>query len=74
METFLLANVSEDDWNNHYKDTLTTTLEDKERLEEQAERWGEPDKEGRGEFVLTRHEEVAPVPTNFNFKPAKPPT
>lgn len=67
-EDWLLSVVSEDDWNNHYKEILTSNFEDSKRLEEQRERWGEPDDEGKGEFVLERLEQ--PQESNFNFKPA----
>lgn len=68
-EDWLMSVVSEDDWNNHFKEILTLTLEDEDRFKEQLSNWGDPDEEGRGEFVLIRNEEEAP-PSNFNFKPA----
>lgn len=69
-EDWLLSVVSEEDWNNHYKDILASSLEDQERLEDQMERWGDPDEDGRGEFNLVRRD-TEEVPSNFNFNSAK---
>lgn len=71
-EDWLLSVVSKDDWDNHYKNILTTDLAERERLAEQQELWGDPDEEGKGAFVLVRNEEEAPS-SNFSFKPAAKP-
>jgi len=70
-EDWLLSVVSEDDWNNHYKDVLSVTFDDEERMDYQHDAWGEPDEEGRGEFILERNEDASV--SNFNFSgTAKP--
>lgn len=69
-EDWLLSVVSEDDWNDNYKDILTADFGDDERLAEQREKWGDPDEDGRGSFVLERKEQ--PATSNMNFKPANP--
>lgn len=61
--------VSEDDWNNKYKAILSADIDEAKRLKEQAERWAQPSEDGRGAFVLERHENL-PVASNFNFKQA----
>lgn len=69
-EAWLLSVVSEEDWEKHYKEVLTTDPNERQRLIEQRERWGEPDEEGKGDFQLVRGADPAPTSSGFNFKPA----
>jgi hypothetical protein len=48
------------------------SFDDQERLEEQMTLWGEPDEEGRGEFILQRLDDVK-VESNFSFSSAPKP-
>lgn len=70
IEAWLLTVVSQEDWERDYKPILTRTHEDNKQLEEVRERWGDPDEEGRGEFILVRNESAVSDPV-INFKTAK---
>lgn len=67
-EDWLLSVISQEDWENGVKEILTTTLSDEEQFGDIAERWGEPDDDGRGSFTLERNDE--PPASNFNFSSA----
>lgn len=65
--------VSPEDWEEKFKPILSSNTDEEARLVELREKWGEPDEEGRGEFVLTRGDAEQPVSSNFNMKTtAKP--
>lgn len=64
--------ISPEQWENDFKPILSVDTDEEARLAELREKWGEPDEQGRGEFILTRPEDQ-PVSSNFNMKSAPKP-
>lgn len=65
--------VSPEDWEANYKPILSTNTDDDTRLTEMREKWGDPDEQGRGEFILVRNEVEQPKTSNFNMGSAPKP-
>lgn len=65
--------VSPEDWESQFKPILASNTDDEIRLAEMREKWGDPDEQGRGEFVLVRNEEEQPATSNFNMGSAPKP-
>lgn len=65
--------VSPEDWEKQFKPILASSTDEERRLEELREKWGDPDPDGQGEFILIRNENPQESGSNFNMGSAPKP-
>lgn len=70
-EDWLLSVISQEDWENQWREILTSNSGEAKRLQEQREKWGEAQDGKPGAFILERLDEQPATPAiNFGSTPA----